>query len=320
MALGLLGTALAGAVKGAGNIADDEIKQGRVLALEKARADAEMKLRETLNGWEEGRFEQTFRLQKSTAEAEAADRAAQAKINQTRLEQEGAYQQKSLANQAAELGIRQTEAGRVKPSDEIGLVKAAALKRLNEVDIDTPEGQKALRFAQSIGAAPTTESSQTWKSRIPDPNNPGAFIEQSGKGAPPGGQGVSGQPAVTYTGDPELQRMAAERAAKTAEAQEAAKEQTAKREADYAAYVKANPDIAAVQEGLLSNKAQSAQAAKAKEESKKSSTAKALKDELGRLKAQIDKAPAGSGYQRTLLEQHDRAARKLFELERGEQP
>lgn len=151
MALGLLGTALAGAVKGAGNIADDELKQGRVLALEKARADAEMKLRETLNGWEEGRFQQTFGLQKSTAEAEAADRAAQAKINQTRLEGEIAGRQDEKAYRQTTLEMAREAAGRTSAKDQAAAFDLGIRQELANVDPNSPEGKALYERAVKLG-------------------------------------------------------------------------------------------------------------------------------------------------------------------------
>lgn len=170
MGLGLLGTALAGAVKGAGNIADDEIKHARAAELEKARMDAEMKLRETLNGWEEGRFQQTFGLQKSTAEAEAADRAAQAKINQTRLEGEIAGRQDEKAYRQTTLEMAREAAGRPSTKDQSAAFDLGIRQELATADPNSPEGKALYERAVKIGVVkpPNADNKSFTESLNPD--------------------------------------------------------------------------------------------------------------------------------------------------------
>jgi len=314
MGLGLLGSALAGAVVGAGNIANEDIKQANAAALEKARSDAEMKLRETINGWEEGRFKQTFDLEKSKAEAEAADRAAQAEINQTRLANEGAYQQSSLANQAAELGIKRDEANRSKPADEAAAIKVNALKLIERLGINTPEGQKALAYAQAIGAAPATESTGTWSRTTPDPNNPGSVLKVGGKGSPPASLGQGGT-ETTVPVIPELQKRKEEIARQKAIDDQKAAEAKAANDARLKDIAKTDPTLAEAEDNRAAKAAKEA----ASSQAKRDAPMKGLLSQRAALKKAIDSTKGDStldpAIRKNLLDEYRMIAQKIIELE-----
>lgn len=314
MGLGLLGSALAGAVVGAGNIANEDIKQANAAALEKARSDAEMKLRETINGWEEGRFKQTFDLEKSKAEAEAADRAAQAEINQTRLANEGAYQQSSLANQAAELGIRRAEAGKSNPQDTLANKKVEEItaqadwaETTTNLDPSSPEYAKAMDYGKLRGwYSPKSDDKSFTETINPDGTKSRTY------GTPASGQGGT---VKNYTGDPELKDRSAARARQQAADEQAAAEAKAANDARLKDIAKTDPTLAEAEDNRAAKAAKEAAASQAKRDA----PMKGLLSQRAALKKAIDSTKGDStldpAIRKNLLDEYRMIAQKIIELE-----